>query len=87
MYSGGGIKRNLQFYFAITVCEIHDLPVTVNKEHKGFSSWKIPGRCPVRVHSMEMREGTQQPVKVSFSCGQKRTGSSNLVSDGMIKQF
>lgn len=89
VYSGGGIKRNLKFYFDITVCDMHDLPVTVNKGRsiEGF----FPGRCQggalFTFISMEMREGTEQPVKVSFSCGRKRTSSSNLVSDGMIKQF
>lgn len=53
-----GIKRNLRFCFDITLCDMHDLPVTVNKGRsiEGF----FPGRCQGGVLftfiSMEMRE-------------------------------
>lgn len=52
MYSGGGIKRNLKFYFDITVCDMHDQPVTVNKGRsiEGFFPWKMSERCPVHVY-------------------------------------
>lgn len=76
MDSEEGIKRNLKFYFDITICEVHDLPVTVQRyKHRVWFLKDAPEvSCSPGAMFIfsETLERAQQPVKDSFSCGQRR---------------